>query len=635
MAFRVPAQAPYHQVSCSRTEKPSTLEIPLAPQQQQDDETREWVLFSPSQGHSATRSLTSSTSRTPRTAALSQWSDFGPLESGNRSIEEDHDNNDGLDEALEDEGTELDSLDDGLHAFRESSLATLPPGGLDHSHPVLPTHDGLGSFHFSGQDVQERLWQHERLNPRRTQAPLHPSPSIEQSHQEAVAKLENDEVEWDRRQRIEKWRMEQSRVLLQEIERETTRLQRRNSRASRTSDRASALRTGTDVMGSISETRGLSDTSSSHTETSSTAGNSDPDISFWRRITRKVIRDLIGIDNTLLSVILGESLPATEQDSLNKSDVRETSGTDREVIDPNRDDGAALWQARLLQRIARELGVLVHQLFESPGAFSSYPRASQSISDRSTGGSFSPLEKEVPSKLLSQSPHPDHSVAGLSSNLSLHFSPTLRGLVGDEYAAHWGIEDHSVQTAATNPTTGLGTSAEHSTPDEHFSELANLQREHEYWERDLDVSMVFRYLRNRFGPSEKNNLNPASSRHTTPTQCPQDLSRRAAIIRHHHPLVARAHARSQAQLQRQLKVHTQSSSGGISVAASPSSPIARYRFHRRSSSCASQSTKTTNRTLAGVGSNSSRNYWDVSGSVGSNSPVSVGGAAGLGAWGDM
>jgi hypothetical protein len=634
MAFHVPAQAAYQ--SYSRTEQLSTLEIPLAPQQQQqqqDDETREWVLFSPSQGHSATRSLTSSTSRTPRTAALSQWSDFGPLESGNRSIGEDHDN-DSLDEVLEDEGTDLDSLDDGLHAFRESSLARPSPGGLDHGHPVLPTHDGLGSFHFSRQDVQEQLWQHERLNPRRTQAP---SPSIEQSHQEAVAKLENDEAKWDRWQRIEKWRMEQSRVLLQEIERETTRLQRRKSRASRTSDRASALHTGTDVMSSIPETSNLSDASSSHTDTSSTAGDSDPDISFWRRITRKVIRDLIGIDNTLLSVILGESLPEEGQDSPSKSDVRETRGADQEMMDPNRDDGTALWQTRLLQRIARELGVLVHQLFESPGAFSSYPLASQSMSDRSTGPSFSPLEKGVRSKLLSKSPHPD-SVAGLSSNPSLHFSPTLRGLVGEEYAAHWGIEDHPVQTAAKNPTTGLGTSAEHlehSASDEHFSELANLQREHEYWERELDVTMVFRYLRNRFSPGEKNNLNPASSRHTTPTQCPQDLSRRAAIIRHHHPLVARAHARSQAQLQRHLKVHTQSSSGSISAAASPSSPIARYRFRRQSSSCASQSTKNTNRTLAGIGSNSSRNYWDVSGSVGSNSPVSVGGAAGVGAWGEM
>ena len=94
---------------------------------------------------------------------------------------------------------------------------------------MLPAHDGLGSFQASSQLAQDQLWQHEQYNPqRREQAlPRHRRRSSVQHHLDTVNEQEAH-VERDRWQRIEQWRMDQSRALLQEIERETRR--RRSSR---------------------------------------------------------------------------------------------------------------------------------------------------------------------------------------------------------------------------------------------------------------------------------------------------------------------------------------------------------------------------------------------------------------------
>jgi hypothetical protein len=136
--------------------------------------------------------------------------------------------------------------------------------------------------------------------------------------------------------------------------------------------------------------------------------------------------------------------------------------------------------------------------------------------------------------------------------------------------------------------------------------------------------MVFRYLRNRFSHRGSN-----ADSHSPPSRRPpQDASRRAAIIRQHHPLVARAHSRSQAQVRRQSQ-HSTHQPGPTGL----SSPLLRQQFRRPSSSC-SQSAKlsaiSSRRTLTG----SSRNYWDIGGSVDSGSAIAPVGA-GLGSWGDV
>lgn len=614
MAFRLPAQAP-HQASYSRRERPPALDISSAESRQQDEDSKEWVLFSPSQPSSTARTRTDSTDRTPRTAGLSRLSDFGSL---NQSEDE---GDDDLDEPLEEDATDLDSLDDGLHAFRDSNLP-------DSSYPVLPTHDGLGSFHASDQLIQDQLWRYEQYNPHRQGDVTRRRRSSVQRHLDALQERDADDAERERWQRIEKWRIEQGRILLQEIERETRRHQRRNSRASLASNRTASRR---DVLGSISETRAMSTTasSSSSTETASSQGDSNSEESFWRRITRKVIRDLIGIDDSLLSVILGESL--VETDSRSTSSEEQQPGPilpedmDREMKDMKNVPGDNdVWQERLLQRIARELGILVHQIWEHPGAFSTYLRNVDSPADYYAGIPVSRTETDPQSRTSQVTPDSNT----YSSTFSPHFPPTLRDPETAEHAAQWGIEEDDIApdaTADSNPVEPA-----------EVSESARLQQEHEYWERELDVMMVFRYLRNRFRRGGNSNASAGSGQSTLSTD--QDASRRAAVIRQHHPLVARAHARlqarNQAQFQRQLHLRTQPHPGMIS-GGNPSSPIARHHFRRPSSSCASQSTKVSaKRTLTGVGSGSSRNYWDIGGSVGSGSAVISVGGPGVGAWGE-
>ncbi|GAD99213.1 hypothetical protein ANI_1_630104 [Paecilomyces variotii No. 5] len=632
MAFRVPTQAPRRLASYSTSLQPPTLEIPHVPSQQQEDDTREWVLFSPSQAPSTTHTYTNSTERTPRTAGLSRLSDFGSLETATASEADEEDDENDL---LEDEATELDSLDDGLHAFREPALSRIPSGGIDQTHAgVLPTHDGLGTFQASSEMVQDQLWQYESFNPRRRPDLLSRRRSSVQRQLDTVNEHDDVDADQERWQRIEKWRMEQSRALLEEIERETKR--RRNSRASLYSDRGHSRRSST--MSGIPEARAVSETRSSTEHNTYSERNAVPEESFWRRITRKVIRDLIGIDDSLLSVILGESLPETQQQSHQgkyeesaypSPEVQTRLEMDRIMMEAGSgSDTTGSWQEKLLNRISHELGILVHQIYEHPGAFSTYLRPSEDASDQYAGMPVNSSAERSSTVRNRAGPKTtsDDSTNFASSTYSPHFSPTLRDATGDAHAALWGIEEENPSDAAEAPATSS---------DEPLSESVRLQREHEYWERELDVMMVFRYIRNRFGRgNDNNNVNSSARRRANSSlYSAQDPSHRAAIIRQHHPLVARAHARSQTQFQRQIHLHTQSSSG-ITAPAGTTSPILQHRFRRPSSSCASQSTKvSTKRHLAGLGSGSSRNYWDIGGSVGSGSAVLS--TAGIGAWGEV
>ncbi|KAG2411547.1 hypothetical protein HFD88_009103 [Aspergillus terreus] len=611
MAFRLPPQVPTRQRSISASQPQPTIEVPPALSQVPETESTEWVLFSPSQASTTARTHTTSTERTPRTAGASRISDFGSFGTPTRSAwGQETDANDTLDESLDEDGTELDSLDDGLHAFRAPSPHHESSSRWDQGTPaVLPAHDGLGSFHASSQPVQEQLWQHEQYNPRRRPELRHRRSSSIQQQLDSIPNEEPPNMERDRWQRIEKWRMDQSRALLQEIERETRR--RRNSRISRLSDRPVSHPDISDVSPGVLETtiETVSPPSPAHD------GQDEP---FWQRITRKVIRDLIGIDDSLLSVIFGESLPALDDDA-----KRSSTGSDHDLnmddaikqeLDSFSDDNT-LWQSKLIQRIAHELGVLVHQLCEHPGAFTTYLNMTNEIPNQYAGMPLGRLPEEVEPQQQPTSVVPTTSAEAPSNDdsmPSLQFSPTLRDPNGREHAAQWGIEDEDLPSRPGNPT-------------EQLSESARLQREKEYWERELDVMMVFRYLRNRF--SRRNN--GAEAQYSPSRRSSQDASRRAAIIRQHHPLVARAHSRSQAQVRRQSQYSaTHSGPTGLS------SPLLRQHFRRSSSSCASQSAKlsaiSSRRTLTG----SSRNYWDIGGSVDSGSAVAPVGA-GLGSWGDV
>lgn len=492
---------------------------------------------------------------------------------------------DPLDDPLDEDGTELDSLDDGLHAFHAPSLPPTSPARVDHGlQAMLPAHDGLGSFQASSQLAQDQLWQHEQYNPRR-QPYVPPQPRRRSSVQRYLDTVDEGEtnVEHDRWQRIEKWRMDQSRALIQEIERETRR--RRTSHASRTS-----MPRSVDYQSPVGVSVPLSEADPSGD------AEGETEESFWRRITRKVLRDLIGVDDSLLSTILGESLPLDEETQSHQStELNMETVLARQAEHDHADP--PLWQTRVIQRIARELGVLVHQLCDHPGAFNTYYQMTKNISNEYAGMSLDRLAESAASRNPTEAYAPTSEANVGESMPSPQFRPTLQEANRD-HEAQWGIEDDD--PAGFDPA----------------SESARVQQEQEYWERGLDVTMVFHYLRTRFSrrgymTSDKYSATP-SPRHTP------DASRRAAIIRQHHPLVARAHSRRASQY------------SGISGPVGVSSPL--LRPHRRpSSSCASQSAKlsaiSSRRTLTG----SSRNYWDIGGSE-SSSAIGVG--AGLGTWGE-
>lgn len=588
MAFRVPTQARRRRTSYTAPQRPPSPDILSSPIEQEQDDTTQWVLFSPT-----APTHTTSTERTC-TAGASRLSDFGSFGTATRSTagpDGEADADDALDEQLDEDGTELDSLDDGLHAFRAPSLPPASPARADQGPPaMLPAHDGLGSFQASSQLAQDQLWQHEQYNPQQRPSgyPQHRRRSSVQRHLDTVAIGEAD-VERGRWQRIEQWRMDQSRALMQEVERETRR--RRTSHTSRSRiphsvDYTSPAR-APGVSGAISPP----------------GGDAEMDESFWRRITRKVIRDLIGIDDSLLSALFGESLPLDEQTAGNKPQELDMETVLAREAEPGPTD-APLWQSRVLHRIAHELGILVHQLCEHPGAFTTYYQMTKDISCEYAGMSLNRLaESGLSQRHVEATARTSADTNPSDSIPSPHFMPTLRDS-NREHEAQWGIEEDS---PGADPV----------------PESARLQQEQEYWERGLDVMMVFRYLSTRFSrrgymPADKYTTNP-TPRHA------QDATRRAAIIRQHHPLVARAHSRSQPQTRRA------SYFSGVSGPVGVSSPLLRPHLRRPSSSCASQSKLSaisSRRTLTG----SSRNYWDIGGSVDSGSAIGVG--AGLGTWGE-
>ncbi|KAI3225728.1 hypothetical protein DTO012A9_5845 [Penicillium roqueforti] len=585
MAFQVPTHVPRRRLSYS-TPPPPTLDIPSSLSEQRDDDTAQWVLFSPT-----ARTHTTSTDRT-RTVGASRLSDFGSFAATRSGIgaEGEADDENALDDQLDEDGTELDSLDDGLHAFRIPDLAPVSPTRFDQGPPaMLPAHDGLGSFQASSQAVQDQLWQHEQYNPQRPSYGhiQHHSHSSVQRYLDTVDEGETN-VERERWQRIEEWRMDQSRALLQEIERETR--QRRTSLTSR-----SSLRHSVDPSPQSRVSEVLS------RDISLSKDVSEDEESFWRRITRTVIRDLIGIDDSLLSVIFGESLP------LDAQPLPQEDPLDMETVlarEPEPEFSySPLWQTKVLQTIAHELGILVHQICEHPGAFTTYYQMTKDISAEYAGMSLNRLAESGISQKPAESTASTVADTTGDSMLSPHFTPTLRDS-NREHEAQWGIEDDDPKRS------------------DQLSESIKLQHESEYWESGLDVMMVFRYLRNRFS---RRGYMPNEAHTPTPPRRAQDASRRAAIIRQHHPLVARAYSRSQPQTRRASQF------SGVSNTAGVSSPI--VRPHRRpGSSCASQSAKLSAISSRRTMTSSSRNYWDIGGSE-SNSVIGVG--AGLGTWGEV
>ena len=474
MAFCQPTYAPPRQAP-SQPDYHTPTPTP-AIQQRPIQESQEWILF-PAQARSSTQTQTTTTERTPRTAGLSRLSDFGSLETAARSGR-----NEDEEGAVEDD--ELDSLDDGLHAFQEPSSLYQEPRHCDQSDSIFPTHDGLGTFPASSPPVQEQLWHFEQYNPRkRTIDGHHRRRSSVQRRLDAVADHEEATIERERVERIQKWRLEQSRVLLDEVEKQTRR------RLSHAGQRLPATTKTLQEEAAKGTTDEVGDNLSKPLRPA-LAGNE----SFWQCVTRRVIRDFIGIDDALLSVIFGESLPTeTPKPSISLSKSRSTLDLSLATI------SGSGWENRLLDRLARELGILVQQLSEHPGAFGT-PKIPHILDYAGIPIPPSPTTQPSPKSTLRQEPD-------TASSMNPLFTPTLQqrpitSHSDSNHAALWGIEEE-VAPAQTQSQLDL-----------------------DYWERPPTLKTIFRFLHQRFTSSRPNPPPPPKF----PTKTPPDSMRRAAII---------------------------------------------------------------------------------------------------------
>ncbi|KAK0970617.1 hypothetical protein LTS01_015717 [Friedmanniomyces endolithicus] len=592
MAFQQPQQRPHAQVSF--TKQTPEVQVAAAPARKRTiEESQEWILFSPQ------RDRQSHTSQTPRTAT-----ELGSLETHIRSQPGSCEEATCQGTDADDDNAELDSLDDGLHAFHHHPFSA-SSNPLDQSGgTVLPMHDGLGTFP-STAGLQEQLWQFERYNPHRRRHVRRRS-SIQRRLDEVEEEADLD-VSDDRTARIEKWRLEQSKAVLDEIERETKRWQRRMSRMSG-AGASQDIRVGANDSGRLRNDSVIRQETARPTEEAER-----PSESWWQRLTRRVIQDLIGLDENTLSVIFGEELAADPSPTLTQPSPLAARAQQESRVAFH--ESAYDWELKLLDRIAKELGVLVTELSEHDGAFSTYKEPEYA-------GLPVPTSQQRQPSLRQRRRLSSERVRTAPSDAL--FTPTLLPApvspVEETDTSLWGIEEEPTQP----PTT---------------AEAAKLQQEREYWERDVDVAMIFSYLRRRFSsnppapspPQQPNNdagpLPASWATHATTTSAsalgtsPASLHR-ADLIRRHHPLVSRAAEQSRRRADALLRRHQQQQQQGAQKRGG-------------TSSCASQSTKRSRHSRIG----SSRHYWldggGSLGSVGSGGPVAVSSGARYDPWGEV
>ncbi|PHH75006.1 hypothetical protein CDD80_2701 [Ophiocordyceps camponoti-rufipedis] len=432
-----------------------------------------WVLFSPPT-ELTTTSYLSETDRSIPTPGRSQLSDLGSLNTVARSLQPSDAASQLLilpaaDDASIEDDAELDSLDSHLPGFRSlpGSHAS-SPAESQKAQPVLPSHDGLGSFRLPdqpvlGREAQDTIYQFERFNPRRVRRRL------DSFNRGQLDSEHGPRSEEEVRLRIEAWRLEHSRTLLDEVQRETRR--RLKSQASMQRFQRS---TASDA-----------DCMSWHDEDHVQSGREDE--ALLTRIVRKVLKDLMGLDDRLLALLLGDALPP-EASAFPQGDQLSSAETHESVR-----------QLRLVETLSRELSVVVRQLSPHPGAFSTYARM------QSTPLPYAGL----PVILESGDATHANDVEPKSRNPSaVDFQPTM----------------------ARQCSIGVDESRDESKTDSTFTQ--------DEWERNLDANLVFRYVLSRFSGRSKK-ASTATSCHSS-TSPAQDSAAKMTRVRQHHPLIGRA-----------------------------------------------------------------------------------------------
>ncbi|CAJ2503265.1 Uu.00g106590.m01.CDS01 [Anthostomella pinea] len=468
MAFHQPTRQAAQRVFRPSPQDDESHHTPQ-PASQAVEDSQTWVLFSPATDAGTTTSYLTSTHKTNTTPGRSRLSDLGSLHSLARSEASAEPRRstsfiDALDEDDEDDA-ELDSLDSHLPEFRSTPDFYNSSQAVPHATPVVPAHDGLGSFRLEqegmGADVQNRLYAFEQYNPRRVKR-------RRESLDLAQAELENEGYqEIDKTRWIESWRLEQSRYLLEEVQRETRR--RRRSAAStsiapQAEKRAEDVATLSAVGGAVGDTEDQGEDWHDHNENESRGDHE----SVWGRITRKVVRDLLGIDDKLLSILFGEALPDEEDlSSTPKASVLSRSPLHNVPAENTSDSG---WQLKMLERVAKELGLLVHQLSEHPGAFSTFSRVQQM-----------PLPYAGLSPIPESANDPARSAMKEAPAIIPEFKPTI------------ATQTRPIDVPQARHPSGSAPSKS-QVPAENTAATFTQDE----WEQDLDVRLIFRYLRSRF-----------------------------------------------------------------------------------------------------------------------------------------
>jgi len=622
------------------------------------NESQTWVLFTPGTDSGTTASyLDSSIQDDQTTPGRSHASDLGSLGTIARSsqlgggvlssavaLESEEP---ASESAIDDE--ELDSLDSHLPEFRAAPNPYTGQPDDPIVAPVLPGHDGLGSFHFDAHgmisdEVQERLYAFERYNPNRVTRGL-------DGFTLAELEFESEEAqEMERMRRIEAWRLEQSRLLLEDIQRETRR--RRMSEASAAlsarqdslpldpeaieksiaDEEAAAIHLGATDWHDQDAPKAVEKEEDAEEKKEGEAETSEEEEGLLSRIARKVICDLMGIDDKLLAVLFGEALPDEEM----------LEGTATPKISPQaiaeaQTEYDKAWQLRMLDRIARELGMLVHRMStHSPSSYATYKR----VLHQPLPYAGLPVIPETPAAAEAAK-----AASSSSSNAESQKQRSLDGSVASMPPFKPTITSKPNLFEETRTTSVPSESAHHS---QLASDLPAFTQQE--WEQDLDIKLVFRYLRSRFTSSRQTAPSFTSGTSHLATSSTQDVAAKAARVRQHHPLVSHIHHRSRTSLgSGPAGGERRSTTGGIirPGSGSVSGRLHHHHHHHHhhyhhhhhhhgmvAGSCASQSTRRTGRRSSIASSRaSSRHYWDIGGSRASGSVIASTGP--MGSWGDV
>ncbi|CAK7270552.1 hypothetical protein SEPCBS119000_004147 [Sporothrix epigloea] len=705
MAFHQPTRPAIQRPAREQSEeRDSLIPSPVVPAAFEESQT--WVLFSPAADTATTYSTLDSLPETSHhTAGRSRLSDLGslrslepsnyassvaqaaltrPAHSGlifnptaqSHADDEAVESDDGLPDAEED--IELDSLDSHLPDFRSIHNQT-QTHRLHSCTPVtattsvnLPTHDGLGSFRIGdtvgmSAAVQKHLYSFEQFNPRRVSKRRRESLDLAQLR---VADEFSEVAE--RTRRIEAWRWEHSRVLLEEIQKETRRrrgseLSARRRRPSIGLPAVAPEVTATDLTAQFDASRDWHDQEEACPlpEVRMAAGEDnedEQDEGFWSRIARKFMLEFMGIDDRILSVLFGEDIAGEEQDVEMKTtpmppvpvsllNASVAAGMDADTERGH--EGDTSWQLRLLERIARELGIFVHSHMNAhPGAFSTFTRV-QNMPLPYAGLPVIP-ESTTPVDLKSTLGSEDAAVPAQGRERAIYdvpltdttatlpyFKPTMQDAppmsksnqtsMDPLTAARLG-ENTAPCAAASSAPSGAAAAAPTFTQEE--------------WEQDLDVKLIFRYLRSRLfsgSDSASNHTHRHHSHHhahhsnsngiTTNAANMQEAAAKVARVRQHHPLVGRgpSTARLPGGERRPSLVLRNLNAPGVASPLSPI-PLGLRHSHGTATSCASHSTRRSARRSSVSSRHSSRHYWDIGGSLGTGSVIASAGP--MGSWGE-